>query len=57
VLLENVRNIKNHELEKSVDEKYYLSERIKPTILSNGRFFISEINQLIARPLTAYYDI
>ena len=43
-------------LEKSVDEKYYLSERIKPTILSNGSKNFkskSEINQLIARPLTA----
>jgi DNA (cytosine-5)-methyltransferase 1 len=43
-------------LEKKVDEKYYLSEKVKPTILSNGtKGFISnsEINQLIARPLTA----
>jgi DNA (cytosine-5)-methyltransferase 1 len=43
-------------LEKSVDEKYYLSEKIKPTILSNGSKNFqskSEINQLIARPLTA----
>ena len=39
-----------------VDEKYYLSERIKPTILSNGTKNFksnSQINQLIARPLTA----
>ena len=43
-------------LEKKVEEKYYLSERIKPTILSNGTKNFnskSEINQLIARPLTA----
>ena len=43
-------------LEKSVPEKYYLSERIKPTILSNGTGGFksnSEINQMIARPLTA----
>jgi DNA (cytosine-5)-methyltransferase 1 len=43
-------------LEKSVDEKYYLSERIKPTILADGSKNFkskSEINQLIARPLTA----
>lgn len=43
-------------LEKTVDEKYYLSEKIKPTILAHGSGnFISksEINQLIARPLTA----
>lgn len=39
-----------------VDEKYYLSEKIKPTILSNGSKGFhsnSEINRLIARPLTA----
>jgi len=43
-------------LSKSVDEKYYLSDKIKPTILANGsKNFLSksEINQLIARPLTA----
>lgn len=43
-------------LNKNVDKKYYLSEKIKPTILSNGsKGFLSnsEINQLIARPLTA----
>lgn len=43
-------------LENKVDLKYYLSEKIKPTILSNGSSgFISksEINQIIARPLTA----
>lgn len=43
-------------LKKQVEEKYYLSERIKPTILANGSKNFkskSEINQLIARPLTA----
>ncbi len=43
-------------LDKKVDAKYYLSEKIKPTILANGsKNFVSksEINQLIARPLTA----
>ncbi len=43
-------------LDREVDDRYYLSERIKPTILSNGsKSFVSnsEINQLIARPLTA----
>lgn len=43
-------------LDKEVDEKYYLSERIKPTILSNGSAGFkskSEIDQIIARPLTA----
>ena len=43
-------------LEKNVDKKYYLSEIIKPTILSDGTKNFrskSEINQLIARPLTA----
>jgi len=43
-------------LEKNVEEKYYLSETLKPTILSNGTKNFksnSQINQLIARPLTA----
>jgi DNA (cytosine-5)-methyltransferase 1 len=43
-------------LDKVVDSKYYLSDRIKPTILSDGSKKFqskSEINQLIARPLTA----
>ena len=43
-------------LEKQVDEKYYLSDRIKPTILSDGSAGFkskSEIDQIIARPLTA----
>lgn len=43
-------------LEKEVEEKYYLSNTIKPTILSNGTKNYkskSEINPLIAKPLTA----
>jgi DNA (cytosine-5)-methyltransferase 1 len=43
-------------LKKSVDKKFYLSNKIKPTILADGsKNFISKsaINQLIARPLTA----
>lgn len=43
-------------LAKSVLPKYYLSERIKPTLLADGsKNFVSksEINQIIARPLTA----
>ena len=43
-------------LDKKVDAKYYLSERIKPTLLSNGSAgFVSksEIDQIVARPLTA----
>lgn len=43
-------------LAKSVFQKYYLSEKIKPTLLANGsKNFVSksEINQIIARPLTA----
>lgn len=43
-------------LEKDVEEKYYLSETVKPTILADGSKNFkskSEINQLIARPLTA----
>lgn len=43
-------------LSKKVNDKYYLSERIKPTILSNGSAkFVSnsDIDQKIARPLTA----
>ena len=41
---------------QDVDVKYYLSEKIKPTILSNGTKNFqsnSQINQMIARPLTA----
>lgn len=43
-------------LEQIVDKKYYLSEKIKPTILSNGSAGFkskSEIDQIVARPLTA----
>ncbi len=43
-------------LDKTVDPKYYLSARVKPTILSDGSAGYkskSEINQLIARTLTA----
>jgi DNA (cytosine-5)-methyltransferase 1 len=43
-------------LQKEVDEKYYLSSTIKPTILADGSKNFksrSEINQLVARPLTA----
>lgn len=42
-------------LEQTVDEKYYLSERIKKTILSEGTGGWKanpEINKFIARPLT-----
>lgn len=52
VLQENVLDV----LEKEVEEKYYLSEILKPTILANGSKNFksnSEINQMIARPLTA----
>lgn len=43
-------------LSKHVDSKYYLSERVKPTILSDGTGGYkshSEIDQIIARTLTA----
>lgn len=43
-------------LDKTVEQKYYLSETLKPTILADGSKNFkskSEINQLIARPLTA----
>ena len=43
-------------LEKHVDEKYFLSKKIKPTILADGSANFkshSDINQLIARTLTA----
>ena len=43
-------------LDREVEEKYYLSEKIKPTILSNGSAGFkskSEIDQTVARPLTA----
>jgi DNA (cytosine-5)-methyltransferase 1 len=43
-------------LKPNVAQKYYLSERIKPTILADGSANFkskSEINLMIARPLTA----
>lgn len=43
-------------LERTVDEKYYLSDKVKPTILSDGTggyVAKSEINQSPARPLCA----
>jgi len=43
-------------LEKDVAPKYFLSEKIKPTILADGSANFksnSEINLLVARPLTA----
>ena len=43
-------------LDKQVASKYYLSEKIKPTLLSDGSAGFkskSEIDQRIARPLTA----
>ena len=43
-------------LDRHVDEKYYLSEKIKPTLLSDGSAGFkskSEIDQIVARPLTA----
>ena len=43
-------------LDKKVDKKYYLSSKIKPTLLSDGSAGFkskSEIDQIIARPLTA----
>jgi len=65
-ILENFNDIKTNSLlkqktvldvlEKTVDDRYYLSDTIKPTILSNGTKGFnskSEINQTIARPLTA----
>lgn len=45
-----------HLLEREVDEKYYLSERLIKTILAHGSgnyYSKSEINRIIARPLTA----
>jgi cytosine-specific methyltransferase nlaX len=43
-------------LSQDVDKKYFLSERIKPTLLADGAANFkskSDINQVIARPLTA----
>ncbi len=50
-------NVDMHQiLEQDVDPKYYLSDRVRPTILSNGTggyVAKSEINQSPARPLCA----
>ena len=46
----------NDVLMQEVDSKYFLSERIKPTLLADGSSNFkskSDINQKIARPLTA----
>ena len=55
--IKTYKNVIDGILDKEkVDDKYYLSEKIKPTILSNGTKNFksnSQINQLIARPLTA----
>ena len=54
--LRSFENVLDGVLEKKVDDLYYLSDRIKPTILADGSKNFqskSEINQLIARPLTA----
>jgi DNA (cytosine-5)-methyltransferase 1 len=43
-------------LDLNADKKFFLSERIKPTILADGSASFkskSDINQLVARPLTA----
>lgn len=43
-------------LERNAPDRFYLSEKIKPTILADGSKTFqshSEINQMIARPLTA----
>lgn len=45
-----------HLLERNVDDKYYLSDRLIKTILAHGSgnyWSKSEINRLLARPLTA----
>lgn len=54
--LNRYENVLDDLLSIEVDQKYYLSERIKPTILANGSKKFeskSEINQMTARPLTA----
>ncbi len=57
---QNIMKIHNptawHILDKKVDDKYYLSDKILKTILSHGSGGFrskSEINKLIARPLCA----
>lgn len=45
-----------HLLDKEVDDKYYLSDKLLKTILSHGSgnyYSKSEINRIVARPLTA----
>lgn len=45
-----------HLLERNVDDKYYLSEKLIKTILAHGSgnyYSKSEINRIVARPLTA----
>ncbi len=45
-----------HLLERKVDDKYYLSEKLIKTILAHGSgnyYSKSEINRMVARPLTA----
>jgi DNA (cytosine-5)-methyltransferase 1 len=45
-----------HLLERKVDNKYYLSEKLIKTILAHGSgnyYSKSEINRIVARPLTA----
>ena len=54
--LNHYENVLDDLLSMQVDQRYYLSERIKPTILANGSKNFeskSEINQMTARPLTA----
>lgn len=54
--LNKYKNVLDGLLSAKVDSKYYLSDRIKPTILANGTKKFeskSEINLMIARPLTA----
>lgn len=54
--LNRYENVLDDLLSMEVEQKYYLSERIKPTILANGSKNFeskSEINQMTARPLTA----
>jgi len=56
ISLKKYDNVLDGVLERNVEKKYYLSERIKPTILSDGSKNFkskSDINQMIARPLTA----
>ena len=50
------QNVLDGVLNRKANQIYYLSEQVKPTILANGSKSFnskSEINQMIARPLTA----